>query len=481
MVYRLRTDPVWGFENILGMTPWSTQRSIIESIWTNRTTLVQSCHASGKTQLAAGAALVFMLAFPNCKVLTTAPSLRQVKSVLWAKLRHMHANALIELPGEPQTQKWEINPEWFAIGFTANDPTATHGYHANEILYIEDEATGIPRENREAVKGNLTGAIPRRLSIGNPTDPDSGFAEECRRFEAAGQPGHFTISAFDTPNFTAGKIVIPGLIDPAWVEDRKVDWGEDNPMYVAKVLGRFPSESEFALIKLHWLEEARSRDFAAGSNSAAMAGGERRMAIDVAGMGQNWTKIWFRDGPNIWRLWQTRTDDSPSIVRRAAALAKELEPELITVDAVGLGGPVADYLAEEVKCRIDPFNGKETPIEVLADFETDHSRGNKAIKQPFDRYANRRAQAYWWTREHFRLGRVAFCDPGQAVDHGGDPEGAEDATAQLCRIKAWERAGDNRLLIEPKEKMQMASPDDADAVSMLFAPPPRQSQIHLGW
>ena len=49
---------------------------------------------------------------------------------------------------------------------------------------------------------------------------------------------------------------MPNLVTPKWVEDAKVNWGEDSPMYQIRVLGDFPSESEDTLISLKIIESA---------------------------------------------------------------------------------------------------------------------------------------------------------------------------------------------------------------------------------
>ena len=46
------------------------------------------------------------------------------------------------------------------------------------------------------------------------------------------------------------------LVTRKWVDDAKVNWGEDSPMYQIRVLGDFPSESEDTLISLKIIENA---------------------------------------------------------------------------------------------------------------------------------------------------------------------------------------------------------------------------------
>ena len=60
------------------------------------------------------------------------------------------------------------------------------------------------------------------IAVGNPTDPNSHFAEVCK-------PGSGwevqKISAYDTPAYTGEPCpddVLENLVDPSWVEDMKL-------------------------------------------------------------------------------------------------------------------------------------------------------------------------------------------------------------------------------------------------------------------
>jgi hypothetical protein len=80
----------------------------------------------------------------------------------------------------------------------------------------------------------------RVVAVGNPDDPASHFATICK----PGSGWHVeTISAFDTPAYTGEKVpddLLPLLVSPEWVEERKLRWGVTSPIYQSKVLGEFP-------------------------------------------------------------------------------------------------------------------------------------------------------------------------------------------------------------------------------------------------
>jgi hypothetical protein len=78
-----------------------------------------------------------------------------------------------------------------------------HGFHKKYLLVIIDEATGLPEELWDAAESLASNENGRVLACGNPTDPNSHFAEVCK-------PGSGwevqKISAYDTPVYTASRV-----------------------------------------------------------------------------------------------------------------------------------------------------------------------------------------------------------------------------------------------------------------------------------
>ncbi|MFO7325985.1 MAG: hypothetical protein DIU62_009735, partial [Pseudomonadota bacterium] len=252
---KAQSDPVWWVREILGDEPWEKQVEILEAVRDYKRTAVASCHAAGKSWIAARVALWFLYSHPYSIVATTAPSFRQVKRVLWQEIRRAHRRARVPLGGRLLQTELQIDDKWYAFGFSTRDPDRFQGLHEGHVLVIVDEAAGVSPEIWTAIEGVLTGAHTRLLAIGNPTEPSGPFYELFR------EPGvaKIHISAFDTPNVQAGRILIPGLVDREWVEDKKRRWGESSPMYQSRVLGRFPESGKDTLIPLSWVQAAQER------------------------------------------------------------------------------------------------------------------------------------------------------------------------------------------------------------------------------
>ena len=88
-----RHDPVRWAQDVLGVTLWSKQKEVLESIVTNKKTAVKSCHATGKTFSSAVAVCWWISTRPNSMVRSTAPTSYQVHELLWEEIRKMHAQA----------------------------------------------------------------------------------------------------------------------------------------------------------------------------------------------------------------------------------------------------------------------------------------------------------------------------------------------------------------------------------------------------
>lgn len=431
IIKRCQRDPLFFFREVLGVSPWERQADIIHSVRDNRRTAVKSCHGAGKSWIAGRIALWWLVNFPYSKVLTTAPTFRQVKKILWQEIRAAHTRAKYPLCPKPLQHELNIDDGWFALGFSTDDPDAAQGQHAEHLLAILDEASGIPAPIWEALEGNLSSEHNHLLSIGNPTDPASMFADECKTPGVSVIP----ISAFDTPNFTSKRgVVIPGLITPVWVEEKKRKWGESSPMYRSRVLGEFPEASKDSLIPIGHIEAARNRTLEPAK--------PHRLALDVARYGDDESIIVHRRGPVVRVVFSSSKKSTMETSGKVVRCLDDTGAPSVVVDGTGVGGGVVDRLSElspKYNWQVIEFNA-----------------GEKA--KDSERFGNVRAEAFWHLRGLFERGEIDI------------DEGDQDLAAQLAAIK-FKIDSKGRILIESKEDMKKKgrpSPDRADALAMAF-------------
>ena len=82
-----RNNPAKFAHRILGSRWWARQEDIAKALVAHRRVVVKSANGVGKTYLAADLVLWFLYAFQPAIVLTTAPTWRQVRHVLWEEIR----------------------------------------------------------------------------------------------------------------------------------------------------------------------------------------------------------------------------------------------------------------------------------------------------------------------------------------------------------------------------------------------------------
>lgn len=424
---------------------WSKQREIARSVVDHRRTVVPSCHSAGKSFIGSRLAAAWLDVHPvgDAFVVTTAPSQPQVRSILWREMVRAHRKG--RLAGSitrGQIPEWTIDGELVAFGRKTADSTDPEeamanfqGIHARYLLVIIDEAAGVPRWLLDAVLTLATGENDRILAIGNPTDPTSWFAEAC-------SPGsgwnEIRIPASATPRFT-GEPVDPHipLITPTWVEDRRRDWGEDSPLYQARVNAQFPDVDDsvvFPPALIRKMQETTLPGLVRGGYGA-----------DIARYGDSETAVYRNRGGHLRLVKATRKRSTVETAAFLADLGRTPDgaqlPVPLVVDGDGLGAGVVDMLRAAERHVIE-FRGA-VPARNEADF------------------ANRRAEIFWVLRRDAELGLVDI-DPDDDV-----------LAAQLGKIR-WKTDSKGRPLLESKDEMLkrgVKSPDRADAAAYAYSAP----------
>ena len=237
---------------------WEKQVEICRALASHGKVTVRSAHDLGKTFVAACLVLWHLFTFPpENKVLTTAPTMRQVKKLIWGNIASLHRRLEDKLSyaGELLQTELRLGPLHEAVGYSTDDPNSFQGVHAQHLLVIFDEACGISREIYEAAEGVISGKGNRVLLIGNPTEPNTYFHET----HTGDIPGFYRIklSAYDCPNFRIrpdGKYYeldpapFPGFVSLEWVNRMIKAYGRDDPRVVSRVFGEFPSAAINQLI-----------------------------------------------------------------------------------------------------------------------------------------------------------------------------------------------------------------------------------------
>lgn len=442
-------DPVKWANDRCGIFLWSIQREIAHSIVTNKRTAVQSCHGVGKSFLAATMAAWWVDTHDPAEtlVVTTAPSLDQVHGVLWEEIRGIHSRA--SLPGVVQrTDRWLVGERLVGVGRKPPDhsESAFQGYHRKYVLVILDEACGIPEWLWTAVETITTADTCRILAIGNPDDPNSKFRHVCESSRGSSWES-FKISAFDSPNFTDEDVpdkVRELLTTRTWVSDRAKEWGEDNPLYIAKVMGEFPSDHPWSVVRLTDVYTCRI-----GAPRSKEEQLPVHLGVDVGGGGDE-TIIRERRGMVAGREWKETSDRPERIARLVLHAINETGATDVKIDSIGVGAGLVGEL-RNLK-ELGAHNARIHGVNV----------SEKATRP--DLYFNLRSQLWW------EVGRLAS---EQGAWDLSQMENADATVAQLLEPR-YEHDLKGRIKVEPKDDVRKRlnrSPDNADALLLAFFTP----------
>lgn len=246
---------------------WTKPADIIKSVFTNRRTAVKGCVASSKSVTAALVTHAWLQHHPRSKVFLTAPTDRQVKNVLWSEVRALFNNAKVPLGGRmmPKESRWDLGDDWYALGFSTDDPNHFHGIHGGvyggtiggRILFIIDEAQGIPQPIFDAIENIMSDGRATILLLENPTkltgESYDAFNSKRNLYNC------ITISAKDTPNVKYGKVIIPGMMTRETYEEWQKTYGADSNFVRVKGDALFPKQEPNTLIPMDWIELATQR------------------------------------------------------------------------------------------------------------------------------------------------------------------------------------------------------------------------------
>lgn len=266
LIYKKYPD-VW-ILRYLGQLLWKKQIEIGRALAAYPKVSVRSANGMGKSFIAAALALWFFICFKYSKIVTTAPSERQVKKILWGEMHWMHPilKKSVVNAGDLLTLELRGEPGNWAVGYTADDADTFQGIHEENLLLVLDEANGIKREIWRACEGMTTVEGNKTLAIGNPDTPNTQFHET----HTGREPGYYKIriSAFDSPNigidergefYSITPLPYPKITGLDWALSKINKLGRNDPWVVSRVFGEFPQSAHNQLISDKLLANALAK------------------------------------------------------------------------------------------------------------------------------------------------------------------------------------------------------------------------------
>jgi hypothetical protein len=478
-------DPVKFCRDILGVEPWHKQVEILEAVRDFDRVAVVSGHKIGKSMSAAMVALWFYCSYRDARVVMTSTTSRQVDQILWRELKMLRARGsrCVDCKREDPDQHRILRPCPHStliegdigelartglkstdfreiVGFTAREAEAVAGISGSNLLYVADEASGIPEEIFEAMEGNRAGGA-RIAMFSNGTRNKGEF------FEAFHSKAKYyktiQVSCEESPNVVEGRNVIPGLATRDWVELKKEEWGEHSPMYIVRVKGGFALHEDGKIFSIHAIGEAEKRWHEAPEQGRLFIG------LDPAGESGSGDETVYaiRRGLKVLRLVaHLGLSEEAHVVHLLSLIKTHKLPRETPVAVVDREGSVGSKVAIALRNYADAHPGTFELVTVRA--------SDRAVRQP---------AVYDRLRDELTANLEAWMRDGGAIP--------EDAKLALeLHQPEWIQNVNGRVKVTPKTEIRKAigrSPDRYDAVALSAweplslkegAPPPPATDVH---
>lgn len=444
---RYRADPVAFVREVLGGEPDEWQIDVLYAIARSPKNRVcmKASKGPGKSTVLAWAVLWFLVTHLHPKVICTSISEKNLADGLWAECaKWMNKSPLLttlfewtasRITCREHPETWWASARTWPKGGSADEQANTlAGVHADNMLFVLDEAGGIPQSVAVAADAGLAnaskehGRVAKMLIAGNPTHLEGPLYRACTIEKAMWEV--FEVSGDPEDPKRAPRVSID------WARGEIAKWGREHPFVLINVFGRFPPGSPNTLLGPDQVADAMKRKIplAVYKDEAKILG------VDVARYGDDRTVISMRQGLVVYEPVILRNLDTMEVAARVALLMDKHKPDALFIDSATFGAGVVDRLHQ---LKYEPSG---------VDF------GGKPVMEPH-LYRNRRAEMW--------------CRMAEWVKAGGRLPPLSELTAELTTPQ-YKFDEHNHLQLEKKEEIKKrtgVSPDIADSIALTFAAP----------
>lgn len=417
---------------------------------------IMSGHGSGKDAFSAAVGLHFQMTQKEPKVIVTAPAGPQLFTVIWPEFgKWINRSPTLKEIFEKDSQKVYLKErgagEYF-IKPRTTQPNATPeaqgevlaGTHGYSVMFICDEASGIPEATFKPIEGGMTDPVSIVIMIFNPTKR-SGFAIESQTKNR---------EDWITLHWDAEVLKEEKLADPQaffWFDEQAQErlarkYGRDSDFYRVRVRGLPPKAAPDVLIPYDWAMAAVER-FREGTYTE-LPTDPLVIGVDVGGGGEDPTVIVVRVGDLVLEPIEIEEIDSVKIGWKVEGVIREhiagIEQQYaIGIDVNGIGRGVYSYLTTVARMQ------NVYAINV----------GEETSDKP--RFHRLRDEIWWGAREAFEQKRIVF----QLTSDLQVPAEIDVLIGELTTIK-WSDEQGGKIKVESKKDMKkrgLKSPNHADA------------------
>lgn len=439
-----RDRPVTFVRECFGVEPDAWQLDVLQHFATDQRLAMTACKGPGKTATLAWLIWNFIATRPSANIACTSISGDNLQDGLWKELAKWQAKSPFLLAAfewqktrivakESPATWWASARTWAKSASTEQQANTLAGLHADYMLFVIDEAGGVPLAVAATAEAALASGIETKFVMaGNPTHTDGPL------YAAATNQRHLwyliNITADpDDPQRTP-------RVSLEWARQQIEMYGRDNPWVLVNVFGQFPPSSLNSLLGPDEVQAAMGRHLLADAYDWA----QKRLGIDCARFGDDRTVIFPRQGLAALTPTVLRGKRGTEIAGKVMAIKAEWQSELETVDDTGGWG--------------------QSTIDTLL------AAGHRPVGVKFHapaldpRYKNRRAEMWMLMAEW--------------VKRGGALPPIPELVGELT-VPTYTFDAQGKFVLEDKDAVKERlgrSPDLADALALTFAMPemPRQ-------
>lgn len=431
IITKLALDPVLFVKTMLNAKPEKWQQDVLESLLTDDKISIKSGHGTGKSALLSWIILYWLATKMPCKVAVTANTARQLNDVLMAECKKWHRQMPDGFRNLFEFKSDKISllgaTESFATFITSRreSPESLQGYHSPNMIFVCDEASGIPDIIFQVGEGAMSTKGAKTILTGNPTRNTGYFYDSHNSMKHKWKT--FTVRCQDSSH-----------VNPDFIKDMADKYGEESNVYKIRVLGEFPATNDDSVVPMHLISEATTRDVEPSSNEVIFG-------LDISRFGSDRTALAKRQGNTLLekiKTWQGKDlmETVGIVVSEYEALPYSKRPTEILIDSIGLGAGVADRLQEmNLNCQITAVNVAELPSMQ-------------------DKYMRLRDELWFMAREWFESRDCKI------------PE--DDVLIAELTAPSYTFLSNGKIKVDSKEIMKrkgLRSPDVADAFCLTFA------------
>jgi phage terminase large subunit len=442
-IRRWRLNPIDQVRECFKAEPDAWQADVLAAFPKSPRMAMKACKGPGKSCVLAWLIWNFLTTRLHPKVVCTSITGDNLADGLWTELANWQnrsellratftwTKTRIVANDHPETW-WASARQWAKGADSKTQGETLAGIHADNVLFVLDEAGGIPDAVAAAAEAGLANVVdPTKqeahlLIAGNPYALEGPLYRACT---SERQLWHLTeISADpDDPKRTP-------RVSAEWARQQIEKFGRDNPWVLVNVFGKFPPSSLNALLGPDDVNQCLGRHL----DDRATAGAARILGVDVARDGGDRTVLFPRCGPVAYAPVILRGANNVAVADRIKMAFANWKPNQIFIDATGgYGGGVVDLLEQA-----------GLPV-VGVQF---------AGKAGDPRYNNKRSEMWFLMAEWVKRGAAL-------------PPLAELVPELTCPTYFFH--GD-KFALEPKDQIKARlgfSPDLGDALCLTFAQP----------